>query len=130
MGMPSLRWISAAAAVGLLAACGSSADGGASSASGAVTGVVYAAPSCPVQPVDSPCPRLPVAGAEVVAFQSQHRRASTHTGNDGRFRLDLAYGHYTIRATNVGGYGSTTTTEVDISATPVSIELTVDSGIR
>jgi len=129
MGMPSLRWISAVAAIGLLAACGSSADG-ASSASGAVTGLVYAAPSCPVQPVDSPCPRLPVAGAEVAAFQGQHRLASTHTGNDGRFRLDLAYGHYTIRATNVGGYHSTTTTEVDISATPVSIELTVDSGIR
>jgi hypothetical protein len=128
--MPSLRWRSAVAAVWLLTACGSSAYGGAGSASGAVTGVVYAAPSCPVERVDSPCPPLPVAGAEVVAFQSQHRRASTHTGNDGRFRLDLAYGHYTIRATNVGGYRSTTTTEVDISATPVSVELTVDSGIR
>ena len=124
-----LRWIRAAAAVWLLSACGSSA-GGAGSASGAVTGAVYAAPSCPTERVASPCPPRPVAGAEVVAIQSQRERASTHTGNDGRFRLDLAYGHYTIRATNAGGYSSTTTAEVDIHATPVSVQLTVDSGIR
>jgi hypothetical protein len=127
--MQILCWMSAAAAVGLLSACGTSA-GGPRSASGAVTGVVYAAPSCPTERVNSPCPPRPVAGAEVVAFQSQHRRGATHTGNDGRFRLDLDFGHYTIRATNAGGYGSTTTTEVDISASRVSVELTVDSGIR
>jgi hypothetical protein len=63
-------------------------------------------------------------------FHNQRRRASTRTGNDGRFRLELAFGYYTIHATNGAGYRSTTTAEVDMHATPIAVELTVDSGIR
>lgn len=97
---------------------------------GVVTGIVYSEPSCPVERADSPCPPGPVAGAAVVASVGQRRRAATHTGGDGRFRLELSYGRYTIRVTNVGAYASTTSKTVDVSVVPISIELTVDSGIR
>jgi hypothetical protein len=130
MGMPCPRLLSAAAALLLLSSCSSSPSDGTRSASGVVTGVVYSAPSCPVESIESPCLPRPVADAEVLAYQGQHQRAATRTGSDGRFQLDLPYGHYTIQATNVGGYGSTAQTDVEVSATPISVELTVDSGIR
>jgi hypothetical protein len=128
--MPCPRWLTAAAAVLLLTSCSSSPSDRTRSAYGAVTGIVYSAPSCPVERIDSPCPPRPIPSGEVVAYQGRHQQAATRTGNDGRFQFDLPYGHYTIRATNVGGYTSTAHTDVDVSATPTSVELTVDSGIR
>jgi hypothetical protein len=124
------RWLTAAAAVLLLSSCNSSSGDGTGSATGVVTGIVYSAPSCPVERIGSPCPPRAVANAEVLAYQGEHRRAATRTGSDGRFQLDVPYGHYTVQATNVGGYGSTARADVDVSARPISVELTVDSGIR
>jgi hypothetical protein len=129
IGMPCPRWLTAAAAVLLLSSC-SSTGTDTRSATGVVTGIVYSAPSCPVERIESPCPPRPVANAEILAYQGQHQQAATHAGGDGRFRFDLRYGHYTIQATNVGGYGSTARRNVDVSAAPISVELTVDSGIR
>ena len=121
------RWL---AAVLLVTSCTSSRGQVVESVDGVVTGTVYSAPSCPVERADSPCPPRPVAGAEVVAAIGQRRRAATHSRSDGRFRLELSYGRYTLRATNVGPYASTTSKTVDVSAVPISIDLTVDSGIR
>src|SRR5439155_19506561 len=130
IGMPCPRLLTATATLLLLSSCSSSPSDGSRSASGIVTGIVYSAPSCPVERIEAPCPPRPVADAEVLAYRGQHQQAATRTGRDGRFRLDLRYGHYTIQATNVGGYGSTAHTDVDVSATPISVTLTVDSGIR
>lgn len=118
------------AAVLLITSCSSSHGQPVESVDGVVTGTVYSAPSCPLERANSPCPPRPVAGAAVVAFVGHRRRAATHTGGDGRFRLELSYGRYTIRATNVGPYASTASKTVDVSAVPISIEITVDSGIR
>lgn len=129
-GMACRRSPALTAAVLLLSACSNGAGEAPRSAHSIVTGIVYSAPSCPVERAESPCPPRPLAGAEVAAYSGPNRRGATHTGVDGRFQLDLTYGHYTIRATNVGGLASTASTDVDVSAVPTSVELTVDSGIR
>jgi len=118
-----------AAALLLLAACGSSSPA-LSKTRGFVTGVVDSAPTCPVERAGSPCPPRPVAGAEVVALRGPDRRFVTHTDAQGRFRLLLPYGTYTIEATNVGGLRTTATKTVKVSSSTATIELTVDSGIR
>jgi hypothetical protein len=99
--------------------------------SGTLEGTVLSAPSCPVERVGSPCPPRPVAGATVEAYRGSHGVAQTATGRSGGFLLRLPAGSYLVRATNVGGYRSTAATQVTVSADrPVSVTLTVDSGIR
>jgi hypothetical protein len=44
--------------------------------------------------------------------------------------MSLPIGHYTIRATNSDPLRTTATTPVDVSTTPISVTITVDSGIR
>jgi hypothetical protein len=110
-------------------ACGSSGPGSAGEAT--VTGRVLSAPSCPVERADSPCPPRPVANASVVALRGQETVASTHTDATGRFRLQVQPGRYLIRATNVGGLGSTAEKSVLVKAGQTTrLTLTVDSGIR
>jgi hypothetical protein len=121
-----------AVAVALLAAgCGSSSP--AASPTGAVTGRVLSAPSCPVERAGVPCPPRPVVGASVAALQEDRVVASTRSGRGGWFRLALPAGRYVVRATNVGGYGSTAQRNVTVDprggAAP-AIRLVVDSGIR
>ncbi len=122
------QFLAALAAAALLSGCAS--RGGAGGSSGVVTGRVLAAPSCPVQRIDEPCPPLPVAGALVIALIGNQRRGSTTSDRTGAFQLTLPAGQYLIRATNPGGYPSAAAEEVTISTVPVHITLTVDSGIR
>ena len=122
--------LAVATAVALLTSCGSSSPRPSNAARGVLTGVVDSAPTCPVEQAGSPCPPRPVAGAAVVALRGTDARSMARTDAQGRFRLTLAYGTYTIRATNVGGIGSTATKIVTIGPTNAPIELTVDSGIR
>ncbi len=57
-------------------------------------------------------------------------RKETHTDKTGHFRIVLPPGHYTVEATNVGGYQSTDSADLLIGTSPVQITLNVDSGIR
>jgi Carboxypeptidase regulatory-like domain len=116
-------WLAAAAAL-LLCGCGIFSH------SGEVSGKVLSGPTCPVERVGEECPPRPVSGAEVVALDGDAIRGSTLTDSTGAFHLTLPDGRYVIRATNVGGYASTATEQVVISAAPVSVTLIVDSGIR
>lgn len=97
---------------------------------GTVVGSVVAAPGCPVQQAASPCPPRPVAGAEVAVFDADRQRGSTRTDDNGQFRFSLPFGHYRLRATNVGGLATVASTEVDVGAATATVTLTVDSGIR
>ncbi|GAB3766059.1 hypothetical protein FB382_001960 [Nocardioides ginsengisegetis] len=92
-------------------------------------GRVVSAPSCPVERVGQRCPPTPVPGASVVATRGSERY-EVRTAADGTFRLDLAPGHYTVTATNAGGYASTATERVVLRHAPVRVRLVVDSGIR
>jgi hypothetical protein len=116
------------AALTLLTSCASNGD--AEGKSGLVNGYVLTAPTCPVQRVDQECPPRPVAGASVVALDGSAVRGSTLTDSSGAFHVTLPYGHYVIKATNVGGYASTATDDVSVSGVPVRITLILDSGIR
>jgi hypothetical protein len=97
---------------------------------GVVTGVVLAAPVCPVERVGQECPPRPVSGAAVVALDGDAVRGSTRTDGTGSFHLTLPDGRYVIKASNIGGYLSTATQTVVISQIPVHVTLVVDSGIR
>jgi carboxypeptidase family protein len=114
--------------VAALAAAGCSSA--AAPARGALAGTVEAAPTCPVESVRTMCPPRPVAEALVIAVRG-HDRASAHTGSDGRFRLRLTAGSYTVTAVDENGIGSTATATVRISSgKTATVTLTVDSGIR
>ena len=121
-------YAAALTAVMLLSACSSGTAGSAQTA--LLVGTVYAAPTCPVERISSPCPPRPVVGATVVAYRGSQPAGTTRTGAGGRFQLRLSVGSYTIRATNIGGYASTATKDVYLTATGASVDLTVDSGIR
>ncbi|MEO7148258.1 MAG: carboxypeptidase-like regulatory domain-containing protein [Terrimesophilobacter sp.] len=97
---------------------------------GIVLGSVLAAPACPVQRADQPCPPRPVPGASVVAMVGDVISGSTLTDSNGAFQLELPTGRYLITATNVGGMRTTATEQVTISDTPRRVVLVVDSGIR
>lgn len=116
------------AAVLLLGACRAGPAGGVPRSP--VDGVVFSAPSCPVERAGVPCPPRRVSGAVVVAATGGHEIARTRTDRHGRFRLELPRGTYLIAVTTAGGYVSRAARTVVVGAGPTSVRLTVDSGIR
>jgi hypothetical protein len=118
----------AIAALLLLAACSTSAVTG--RPRGFVTGLVYSAPTCPVERAGHPCPPARVRGAVVVARSRGREVATTRTDGAGRFTIYLRPGRYRVVATNIGGYVSRAARTVTVNTTRVTITLTVDSGIR
>jgi hypothetical protein len=96
-----------------------------------VTGVVQAAPSCPVERIDHPCPPRPVPAALVQARQGDRVIAQQRTTAGGAFAFQLPAGNYLLRATNAGGYESTTERLVTVAAGRTTrVTLVLDSGIR
>ncbi|HEY7563468.1 MAG TPA: carboxypeptidase-like regulatory domain-containing protein [Acidimicrobiia bacterium] len=99
-----------------------------------VTGVALAGPVCPVEtnPPDPACAPRPVVAAVIEALNSAGSSvASTSTGDDGRFRLTLPEGQYTIVASAVEGLmGTPSPLTVTVSGpTDVGV-LSYDTGIR
>jgi len=70
------RALTAVATAILLTGC-ASRNGADEAGGGQVTGRVLSAPSCPVERVERPCPPRPVAGAAVIAYLADRRRAAT-----------------------------------------------------
>ena len=96
-----------------------------------VRGVVLAAPGCPVERQDSPCPARRVGDAEVFASQGDSRVADARSGSDGTFSFALPAGMYTITATESQGLRSSASQVVLVpSHGTTSVTITVDSGIR
>ena len=100
-------------------------------AAAAVRGMVVAAPGCPVERTDSPCPAFHVAGAIVVASRGDTKVTGVRSAQDGSFTLSLPAGTYTLTATAPGGYQSSASKVVDVPADgDVTVTITLDSGIR
>jgi hypothetical protein len=100
-----------------LAACGAGPDFG-------LTGVVLAGPTCPVQRVGRPCPDRPV---------SVRLRAGTATFTSdaqGRFRVSLPPGTYTIVNAGRQPFPRCRATATVPPHAFVSITITCDTGIR
>ena len=96
-----------------------------------VHGRVLAAPGCPVQRADSPCPALRVAGASVVASTGEAEVVRVVSAVDGSFTLTLPTGTYTLTATSPSGYRSSASQVVRLEGPgPQDVTITLDSGIR
>ncbi len=96
-----------------------------------VRGTVLAAPGCPVERLDSPCPAFRVVGADVVASQGDARVAEARSGSDGSFSLTLPAGTYTLTATESGGLRASAIQVVRVPQEGLAgVTITVDSGIR
>lgn len=115
----------------LLAGCGSLGSRPGASPSATITGQVLAAPTCPVERAESPCPPRPVPGATVEVRDASGLVSATSTDSSGRFSVVVPGGSYLVRATNVGGYRSTAEQQVEVApGAAASVRLVVDSGLR
>ena len=116
-----------------LAACGTSTGpstpGG--STTGVLTGGVTAGPTCPVERVGHPCPPTPVVAVEVQATAAGRIVASTHSGADGTYKLELPGGTYSIDAVTENMLPRCVPRTVTVTAAhATSGDITCDTGIR
>jgi hypothetical protein len=128
MGSLKLAFASVMLAL-MMAACGNQA---AQPGTG-IQGVVEVGPTCPVERINSPCPPHPIAATIVVRSGSGAEVARIHSGADGRFKVDVAPGTYTVVGLNVGSTMlprpiPTSVTVTQGSYTALNVEY--DSGIR
>ncbi|HEY2803543.1 MAG TPA: carboxypeptidase-like regulatory domain-containing protein [Actinomycetota bacterium] len=110
----------------LLAACGRSA---ASRDDSGVQGLVRVGPTCPVEQAESPCPDRPLA-TELRIVGGSDAVATVRSGDDGRFRVALDPGSYTISSAKPG---LPSLRPVEVTVRPhafTSVMLSFDSGIR
>jgi hypothetical protein len=104
------------------------------SAAAAVTGLqgtVSAGPTCPVERVDSPCPPRPLS-AEVDARDPAGRLAvMSRSGSDGRYRLLLPPGQYTLTVASSGSFPRCPTpTATVVAGRLATFDISCDTGIR
>jgi hypothetical protein len=116
----------------VLAACGAQVGPPTPSGTG-IQGVVQSGPTCPVERINSPCPPHPLAVTVVVRDAAGHEVARTHSGADGRFKVDVAPGTYTVVGLNIGSSmlpRPIPTTVTVTSGSYASVNVEYDSGIR
>ena len=113
-----------------LAACGTSTMASASS-TGTLTGRVTAGPTCPVERIGHPCPPESVSATVQAQTSHGHVVASTHTDTDGRYRLQLRPGTYTLVAVTPKPLPRCTPAKVTvIAAHTTTAAISCDTGIR
>ena len=97
-----------------------------------VEGMVVSGPHCPVERAESPCPDLPVAGAEVVALDGRGDVVGTDIADDdGRYGILLPPGRYTVTVRGLGGIQSASSVEAVVRPGAVTtVSILVDTGIR
>ena len=96
-----------------------------------IEGLVTIGPTCPVQRIDSPCPDRPYEAAVIVLDGNRRKVAEVRSDADGRFRVLLPPGAYTLSPQSPGilpRAGEQTVTVVPGMLTSVMIQY--DSGIR
>jgi N-acetylmuramoyl-L-alanine amidase len=99
----------------------------AAATTGGITGQVTEGPTCPVEQAGHPCPPRPYP-ARVTAGD-----AATTAGEDGRYRLDVPPGAYTVCASPTSGNGfprqACRDARVD-AGRDTTVDLVMDTGIR
>jgi hypothetical protein len=116
----------------LLAGCGTGAAPGSppAGAGNGIEGIALAGPQCPVEVAGSPCPPRPIAARVVVSDRTGAEITSFRTGVDGRFRVALAPGRYTLQALDQAPL-LLKPTEVTVPAGQFAwVQLNFDTGIR
>jgi hypothetical protein len=113
----------------LLAACGTPA---AQPGTG-IQGIVQVGPTCPVERLNSPCPPRPLAATIVVRDGNGAEVTRFHSGADGRFKINLTPGSYTLLGLAVGSSFLPRPIPTSVTVTQgtyVSVTVQYDSGIR
>jgi hypothetical protein len=115
----------------LLTACGAASPAAAPGTG--LQGLVEVGPTCPVERINSPCPPHPLAATIVIRNPQGAEVRRVQSGADGRFKVDLAAGTYTLVGLNVGN--SMLPRPIQTAATVVqgrysAITVEYDSGIR
>ena len=111
-----------------LAACAPStpADSG-------IAGQVFLGPVCPVVQLNNPCPDRPYQASLTSLTSSGRKVTSVTTDTEGRFRVALAPGNYTLHpekpANSPMPFAAEQTFSV-IAAQFTQVKVTYDSGIR
>jgi hypothetical protein len=116
----------------LLVASAACANGSAGDGAAGIEGRVTIGPQCPVEQMGSPCPDAPYAGRITVTAHGDTVAEGT-SGSDGRFRIALAPGTYTVVAGPEEGQTIGVGTPVDVVVVTdafTHVDLSVDSGIR
>ena len=105
-------------------------DHSTASPSSGMTGTVLAGPACPGPArIGSPCPDRPVA-MQLTFLRDGSQVAMATSTPDGRFKVDLAPGRYTIRGAK-GGLPAVREVTVDVPAgTYIDVQISADTGIR
>ena len=116
-----------------LVACGGATDQSAVRDSG-IEGLVLIGPSCPVVVQGQDCDDKPYAGEVRVVDRANGRVVETaRSGADGRFRVALAPGDYTLEPVSPNAGGLPFGKPVDVTVRPHTFEqvtVSFDSGIR
>lgn len=102
-------------------------------ASGTVTGLALAGPTCPVETAGQPCPDRPVAGATIrVENLGGDEVTVTMTDSDGRYSFSLPPGSYRVVAQpHEGLMGAPEPVEITLGAgQSLTVDLSYDTGIR
>lgn len=136
----AMKWAMVTAVAALvLVGCGadssnpSTPGGSASTSSSGVTGTTSMGPTCPAESAMSPCPPQPVTAHLVVRDVQGSVVADTDSGPDGRFRIDVPPGSYSVTASVEQGVPmpqEKTQTVVVRHGSFVQVTLVFDSGIR
>lgn len=103
----------------------------AASGESGIEGTVTIGPTCPVQRIDSPCPDRPYQ-ATITALDGADRKvAEARSGADGRFRLLLPAGTYTLRPESSGAFPHAREQSVAVENGRITpVQIVFDSGIR
>lgn len=116
-----------------LAACASSGSGGETTRASGIAVRTVVDKGCPIQPASTSCPVVPVVARVTVLDGSHAVAARATTDSDGRARIALRPGRYTVRAERPGaqlnprtGPASVTVTDGGFSV----VTLQFDSGVR
>jgi hypothetical protein len=108
-------------------------NGSTTTVSSGIEGTVTIGPMCPVERPDSPCPDQPYAATIVIEDSDGEEAAHTESAGDGRFRVALPPGRYTLAPQSPDGaqlpYASEQQVEVRDGAY-TSVTVAYDSGIR
>src|ERR1700694_5790385 len=115
-----------------LAACGSQPAQAPPPGTG-IQGMVQGGPTCPVERINSPCPPHPLAATIVVRDGTGAEVTRFHSGADGRFKVDLRPGTYTLVGLTIGSSSlprPITTSATVSQGTYTSVNIEYDSGIR
>ncbi len=96
-----------------------------------IEGVVTIGPTCPVQRIESPCPDRPYPADIVVLDKAGNRVAGVASGADGRFRVLLPPGTYTLIPQHKGTPPTAVEQTIAVVAGRITaVQIVYDSGIR